>query len=91
MKGKELVLPLKAQWYNMIESGEKKEEYREIKPYWQKRLDGKEFDTVTFTYGYTKRRMTCKCNGIRKDTGNPKWGAVSGVVYYVISLGERIL
>lgn len=28
-----LFLPLKAKWYNMIESGEKTEEYREIKPY----------------------------------------------------------
>ena len=35
---KTLYLPLNAKWYEMIESGEKKEEYREIKPYWQKRL-----------------------------------------------------
>lgn len=35
---KTLHLTLKAQWYNMIESGEKKEEYREIKPYWANRL-----------------------------------------------------
>ena len=35
---KTLYLPLKAKWYEMIERGEKKEEYREIKPYWQKRL-----------------------------------------------------
>ena len=33
-----LTLPLKKQWYDMIESGEKKEEYREIKPYWCNRL-----------------------------------------------------
>lgn len=33
-----LNLPLKARWYDMIESGEKKEEYREIKPYWYQRL-----------------------------------------------------
>lgn len=33
-----LHLTLKAQWYNMIEQGIKKEEYREIKPYWKKRL-----------------------------------------------------
>lgn len=33
-----LELPLKKEWYNMIESGEKREEYREIKPYWQNRL-----------------------------------------------------
>lgn len=29
-----LHLTLKAQWYNMIEQGIKKEEYRDIKPYW---------------------------------------------------------
>ena len=33
-----LYLPLKKQWYEMIESGEKKEEYRLLKPYWEKRL-----------------------------------------------------
>lgn len=33
-----LDLPLKAKWYKMIESGVKTEEYREIKPYWEKRL-----------------------------------------------------
>ena len=33
-----LDLPLMAVWFLMIESGEKKEEYREIKPYWIKRL-----------------------------------------------------
>lgn len=33
-----LDLPLKAKWYDMIESGEKREEYRLVKPYWCKRL-----------------------------------------------------
>ena len=35
---KTLHLPLKAKWYEMIESGVKTEEYREIKPYWIVRL-----------------------------------------------------
>ena len=35
---KTLHLPLKAKWYEMIESGVKTEEYREIKPYWTKRF-----------------------------------------------------
>lgn len=35
---KVLDLPLKAKWYEMIACGEKLEEYREIKPYWCKRL-----------------------------------------------------
>ena len=33
-----LILPIKKKWYNMILSGEKKEEYREIKPYYDSRL-----------------------------------------------------
>ncbi|WP_233545634.1 hypothetical protein [Parabacteroides sp. AM08-6] len=33
-----LDLPLKAQWYDMIESGKKKEEYRDNNRYWNRRL-----------------------------------------------------
>lgn len=33
-----LKLPLKAKWYEMIESGEKTEEYRKIKGHWIRRI-----------------------------------------------------
>ena len=33
-----LILPIKKKWFDMIKSGEKKEEYREIKPYWTSRF-----------------------------------------------------
>lgn len=33
-----LTLPIKKKWFNMILSGEKKEEYREIKPYYDSRF-----------------------------------------------------
>ena len=35
-----LNLVLKTKWYDMIENGIKKEEYREIKDYWCKRIKG---------------------------------------------------
>lgn len=35
---KTLHLSLKREWFEMIKSGDKKEEYREINPYWAKRL-----------------------------------------------------
>ena len=38
MKKKVLHLSVKKQWFDMISAGEKTEEYREIKPYWIKRL-----------------------------------------------------
>lgn len=37
---KTLDLVLKRKWFEMIASGEKTEEYREIKPYWESRLGG---------------------------------------------------
>ena len=33
-----MILAIKKRWYDMILSGEKKEEYREIKPYYRARL-----------------------------------------------------
>lgn len=45
-----LHLTLKKKWFDMIASGEKKEEYREIKPYWEKR----------FICGYEERSGLCK-------------------------------
>lgn len=38
MESKILDLPLKKEWYEMIESGVKTEEYRELKPYWCNRI-----------------------------------------------------
>lgn len=36
-----LVLPIKKKWFDMIASGEKKEEYREVKEYYNKRFSNK--------------------------------------------------
>ena len=50
-----LILPIKKQWYYMILSGEKKEEYREIKPYYSKRFANKGLITAhNFDGGDTK-------------------------------------
>jgi len=38
MAKKILHLTLKKKWFDLIKEGKKKEEYREIKPYWEKRL-----------------------------------------------------
>lgn len=42
-----LVIPIKKKWFDMITSGEKKEEYREIKPYWTKRFLKSDFKLDT--------------------------------------------
>lgn len=52
-----LHLTVNKKWFDLIVSGEKTMEYREDKPYWQKRLvnengEGRVFDIVRFKNGY---------------------------------------
>ena len=76
-----LHLPLKAKWYDMQESGEKTEEYREYTEYWHKRLIDQEtlrmkpYTHVCFRYGYTKRCFIHKIDSITIGMGRPEWGA----------------
>lgn len=94
-----LKLTLKYKWYDMIDSGVKLEEYRDIKPYYTSRLAqyvnalGRgETVYVTFYRGYVKNRksMTFEIKSIRIGEGNPEWGAVKGMEYHCIKLGKRI-
>lgn len=81
----------------MIISGEKKEEYRDIKSHYISRFvhkgetgDGKLFNEVKFRNGYhtDAPTVTLKCLGIEVRQGKPEWGAILGVEYFVIKLGE---
>ena len=47
-----LHLTLLKKWFDLITSGKKTKEFREIKPYWTKRLLGKSFDEIYFKNGY---------------------------------------
>lgn len=91
-----LFLPLKKQWYDMICSGIKKEEYRVIKPFWTVRLMEKDnitfkgYTHVKFTLGYTHTSMVFEIDSISIRKGKPEWGAESNQEYYVIALGNRI-
>jgi hypothetical protein len=59
MKKRILHLTLKKKYFDLIVKRKKKEEYRENKPYWQKRLIDKkgykDFDEIYFRNGYTKK------------------------------------
>jgi hypothetical protein len=95
-----LDLPLKKEWYNMTESGEKPEEYREITPYWIERLTWHEtgpdpnmispertfkpYTHVRFRYGYTKRTMLYRIVEMKVGFGNPKWGAPTDRKVFII-------
>ena len=47
-----LRLTLKREYFDRIASGEKRFEYRNVKPYWTKRLKDRKFDLILFRNGY---------------------------------------
>lgn len=86
MKILDLVLMYK--WYDLIDKGRKREEYRTIKEYWQKRLEGTHYTHVRFRRGYTSTTMLWKIDIISIGVGFPSWGAPSEACY-IISFHER--
>lgn len=92
-----LILPIKKKWFDMILSGEKKEEYREIKPYWEVRLQtafgangiGVAKKEVMFRNGYGKNapHFIALCS-FKIGTGRTKWGAERDKQYFVLQIHE---
>ena len=95
-----LVLPIKKKWFDMILSGEKKEEYREVKPYYTSRLyhiispndwfnsdsSSKEID-VLFRNGYSKDSPSFIARTVLSvGTGREEWGAEPDVEYYIFRI-----
>lgn len=93
-----LHLTLKKKWFDMILSGEKKEEYREKKPYWINRLTTsngvvfRHFDIVQFTNGYASNAPTIQiqCLGISEGLPRPEWSDNAQGTHIIISLGDII-
>ncbi|WP_326430339.1 ASCH domain-containing protein (plasmid) [Stutzerimonas frequens] len=50
-----LTLPLKGEYFDAIKAGTKAEEFRQVTPYWRRRLEGQRFDRIELTRGYPKR------------------------------------
>jgi hypothetical protein len=87
-----LHLTLKKKWFDMIASGEKREEYREMKPYWHKRLLGQKYDAIRFRNGYapTSPTLTVELKELYSGFGIIEWGAPEGQEVYILRLGNRI-
>ena len=90
-----LILPIKKKWFDMIKSGEKKEEYREIKPYWTSRFEHYLRRTIFNSYaghvilknGYKKNSPTLKCVvNITKGQGKEELGAEPNREYYILQI-----
>jgi hypothetical protein len=99
-----LILPIKKQWFDLIKQGIKKEEYREIKPYYTTRFTNlgllengnptnKEI-VVLFRNGYSQKspsfQAICTLSIDKKDSKYACWGAVTDKTYYVLTI-ERLM
>lgn len=85
-----LHLTLKKRWFDMIASGAKVEEYREMKPYWHKRFLGQRFDAIKFRNGYNpdSPTMLVELEGISSGLGIVNWGAPERQPVYILKLGK---
>ncbi len=98
-----LTLILTSKWYDMIASGEKTQEYREIKEYYTRRflnaglIDELGCSThkaadIVFRRGYAKNapRMVCSYRCWR-GKGKEAWGAMPNVSYYVLTIYKKVV
>lgn len=101
-----LHLTLKKKWFDMIASGQKKEEYREVKRYWIQRLcneveyemnsswEGvfKKFNQVEFKNGYGKDApsVILEFKGVRIGEAKPEWSDNWKGDVFIILLGAII-
>ena len=95
-----LTLPIKKQWFDMIVSGEKQEEYRSLTPYYFKRFEkvglihgflpsGKAINIV-LRNGYGKNRpQIIVLVTLRIDNGKAEWGAEPNKKYFVLDILMR--
>ncbi|MCF8018322.1 MAG: ASCH domain-containing protein [Vallitaleaceae bacterium] len=90
-----LTLPIKKKWFDLILSGEKKEEYREATDYYYKRFTNlfnaleTDIKEVAFRNGYSSNSplFVAKCT-FHIKTGKPEWGAKPGKEYYTLKIHE---
>ena len=95
MKNYDLILPIKKKWFDRILSGDKKEEYRENKYYWIKRLEKIIFHNkscvmnIKFVNGYGKDRpyFIARCK-VSFGFGQKEWGADPNKEYLVFKIIE---
>lgn len=101
-----LPLVLKKRWYDMIASGVKKEEYREYKEFWIKRIEKwqdsrisalipylvQKIDVIAFSRGYRKADLFFVCDRILIKEGHPMYPewGEPKIRHFALGLGERI-
>lgn len=90
-----LNLILKHKWYNAIKDNGKREEYRQITPYWERRLTKAHwavipYDAICFHKGYTKTCMTFRYDGLEVGQGKQELGAPADKDVFILHFSDRL-
>jgi len=96
MKSKILRISVKGQYFKEMAAGEKPWEYRLITPYWNTRLVGRTYHSITVCWGFPKkddasRHLHFKWNGykILKEFQHDEFGPKKLMVF-AINVSERL-
>lgn len=90
-----LHLAVKRVYFDSIKAGTKGEEYRLVTPYWTKRIEGRVYDMICITLGYSaagdmERTLMFLWNGYkRKRITHPHFGP-NEVEVYAIYLTDEV-
>lgn len=78
-----LSLTLMREYFDAIAEGTKRFEYRECKPYWTVKLEGRDYDEVHFRNGYMTKApfMRVRFKRVQKRKRN-------GEIVFAIALGK---
>lgn len=89
-----LTLPIKKKWFEMIVSGEKQEEYRNITPRYTAMFRNAADKSGRFwcilRNGYSSKSPAIKVYvAVHIGLGNPEWGAEPNEKYFVLHILEK--
>ena len=88
---------VKTEYFRQIEAGEKVYEYRLRNPYWTRRLEGRQYATITVALGYPgkdddSKRMMFPYRGVLKTRiRHPHFGPDSVEVYAIPVFNDDVL
>ena len=92
---KDLILPVRREFFEQIKAKTKQHEFRERKEYWRKRLVGRSYDRVIVTLGYPKKddhdkRIVCNYHGYYERTLEHHHFGPDPIEVYAINVSDQL-
>lgn len=88
-----IVAKIKRKWFDLIAEDVKKEDYREINPYWAKKIKRNEdAKYIRFENGYSKKcpKITLEYLGYDVKKANKNWANNHDTTFFALQLGKIV-